>query len=375
MSGLAGPKRVLLSTDAVGGVWPYTVELARAFARRRVEVEIAVLGPSVSAEQRNLIASLHGVRLHETGLPLDWTAEAPSALDIASNTLAALAQRLDVHIVQLHTPALVAQSLWHAPVLAVIHSCVGTWWNAVHGGAVPQDFLWRMAAIRAGLQAADCVVAPTRAFAETVRGIYGLHREIDVVYNGRAPAGLAVTDAARREGVLTAGRLWDEGKGIATLDGAAAMMDAIPVKAAGAVQGPHGAEVRLQRIQALGTLDERRMAQAMVEARIFASPALYEPFGLAVLEAAQAGLPLVLADSPTFRELWEGAAIFLPPRNAAIWAGTLSAMHEQPEACHRWGMKARARATTYSVERFDGAMWERHCLMLKPAARTAAAAA
>jgi glycogen(starch) synthase len=374
MNDAARPKRVLISTDAVGGVWPYTVELARAFSRRRVEVEIAVLCPSATAEQRAAVAALHGVRLHETGLPLDWTAEAPSALDIASNTLAALAQRLDVETVQLHTPALVAQSLWHAPVLAVLHSCVGTWWGAVRGGDVPVDFLWRMTAVRAGLEAATCVVSPTRAFAEMARSTYTLQREVDVVHNGRAPVGVDLMNAAIRHGVLTAGRLWDEGKNLAVLEGAAALMEAIPVKAAGAISGPNGAAISLERVQALGTLDERRMAEAMAQARIFASPALYEPFGLAVLEAAQANLPLVLADIPTFRELWDGAAIFLPPSDAGAWAETLSSLHQQPEACRRWGMKARARAATYSVERFDGAMWERHCMMLVAPARAAEAA-
>ena len=47
---------------------------------------------------------------------------------------------------------------------------------------------------------------------------------------------------------------------------------------------------------------------------IFVSAARYEPFGLAVLEAAQAGCALVLSDIPTFRELWDGAALFVPRR-------------------------------------------------------------
>lgn len=375
MSRLSGPKRVLISTDAVGGVWQYTLELARAFARRRVEVEIAVLGPAVSAEQRRSIAALHGVRLHETGLPLDWTAKAASELDIASNTLAALAQQLNVDTVQLHTPALVAQSLWHAPVLAVLHSCVGTWWSAMRGDAViPHDFIWRMAAVRAGVQVASCVVTPTRALAEMVRSTYDLQRDIDVVFNGRAPASFPQMEPVTRQGVLAAGRLWDEAKDMVLLDNAAKMMPAVPVAAAGAVHGPNGATVRLETMQRLGTLDEQGIAEAMGKARIFASPARYEPFGLAVLEAAQASLPLVLADIPTFRELWEGAAVFLPAGNATVWAEALSDLHGQPEACRRWGMKARARATTYSIERFDGAMWEKHCRMLEPAARTAAAA-
>ena len=44
---------------------------------------------------------------------------------------------------------------------------------------------------------------------------------------------------------------------------------------------------------------------------MFVSSARYEPFGLAVLEAAAAGCALVLSDIPTFRELWDGAATFV----------------------------------------------------------------
>ena len=39
------PARVLLSTDAVGGVWSYTIDLARGLADRGIEPVMAVLGP------------------------------------------------------------------------------------------------------------------------------------------------------------------------------------------------------------------------------------------------------------------------------------------------------------------------------------------
>ena len=46
---------------------------------------------------------------------------------------------------------------------------------------------------------------------------------------------------------------------------------------------------------------------------IYASPARYEPFGLGVLEAALSSCALVLGDSPTLREPWSDAALFVPP--------------------------------------------------------------
>jgi glycosyltransferase involved in cell wall biosynthesis len=46
---------------------------------------------------------------------------------------------------------------------------------------------------------------------------------------------------------------------------------------------------------------------------VFAAPARYEPFGLAILEAARAGCSRVLGDIPSLRELWDGAARFVDP--------------------------------------------------------------
>ncbi|MBW4022870.1 MAG: glycosyltransferase family 4 protein [Proteobacteria bacterium] len=375
MTNQQAPKKVLLSTDAVGGIWSYTIELARAFSRRRVEVEIAVLGPTATTTQAATVAELPLVRLHQLGVALDWTAQEPSDLAIASNALASLAQHLAVDTIQLHTPALVAQSIWHAPVLAVVHSCVGTWWRAVRQGPPPEDFQWRMATMKAGLASAHALLAPSHAFADMVRETYSLPVSPAVVHNARANVTGEMRDGSARHGVLTAGRLWDEGKNVVVLERAASMMPSVPIMAAGATEGPHGATIQLERLRLLGMLDEGDMGAALAGARVFASPALYEPFGLGVLEAAQSGLPLVLADIATFRELWDGAAIFLPPRDAEIWGATLAALHADPVGCRRWGMKARARSASYTVERFDGAMWEKHCQLLQASATHTSAAA
>ena len=366
---MTGPGRVLLTTDAVGGVWSYAIDLARVLSDRGAAVELAVLGPSATPGQRAAAMAIAGVTLHDTGLALDWMAEDASTLDAVSAALATLARQHDVDLVQLHTPALRGQQPWPVPVLAVAHSCVGTWWSAVRAGPMPADFAWRMEAMRRGLINADAVVAPTRAFADALGSVYAVPREIGVVHNGRRGA---AASSGGRYGIITAGRLWDEGKNLALLDRVGAGLD-VPIRAAGALQGPNGTAVTLRNVESLGVLDVASMAAAMACARIFASPALYEPFGLAVLEAAQIGLPLVLSDIPTFRELWDGAAIFVPPQDDAAWTSVLRRLHAYPAQCVAWGMRAQKRAADYDMERFGRAMWDRHCRLTTAPARASAA--
>ena len=88
----------------------------------------------------------------------------------------------------------------------------------------------------------------------------------------------------------------------------------------------------------------------MGRAAIFVSPARYEPFGLAVLEAAAAGCALVLADIPTLREVWEGAAVFVDPDDAAGLRHAIEGLCAGPgrQALQR---AARARAARYSAAR------------------------
>jgi glycogen synthase len=89
--------------------------------------------------------------------------------------------------------------------------------------------------------------------------------------------------------------------------------------------------------------------RTFAQARIFASAALYEPFGLTVLEAAQARCALVLSDIPTFRELWDGAALFAPARDPQAFAEAIQGLLDDPEQADRLARTAAERAERYSV--------------------------
>ncbi len=342
--------RLLLGTDAVGGVWRHTLELAAGLSELGVGVVLAVLGPAPGAAQRAEARAVPGLRLIETALPLDWTARDPTELAGAASALRRLAAAEAVDGVHLHAPALLGEAPWPMPVVAVAHSDHATWWAAMRGGALPPDLAWRADATAAGLRGADAAVAPSHAMAEALRRAHGDAlggTTIRVVYNGlRPPAAAPPTQRARV--VLAAGRLWDEAKGIALLDRAAAGVDA-PVLAAGALRGPNGEAASFAALRPLGLLDAGGMAAALAGAAVFCSPARYEPFGLAVLEAAQAGCALVLSDTPGFRELWDGAALFADPHDAAALAATLRrALAEAAE----WGPRALERSGRFGREGF-----------------------
>jgi glycosyltransferase involved in cell wall biosynthesis len=169
----------------------------------------------------------------------------------------------------------------------------------------------------------------------------------EVVHNGSRPRRPAA--ASREDAVLTAGRLWDQGKGVRTLDAAAKRIQ-VPVFGAGAIQGPHGERIELEHMQALGSLESGELAARLARRPIFASPAMYEPFGLAVLEAAQAGCVLVLSDIPTFRELWDGTAVFVPADDPRALAEAVNGLLADPESRGRLETAARARAARYTSE-------------------------
>ena len=121
---------LLLTTDAVGGIWRYAVELSHGLAKRGHTITLAIVGPHASSAQT---AELHPrVRPVQTNLPLDWLADSPTDLDHASTTLAGI----DADIALLHAPALLRHR-WPIPVAIMAHSCLATWFEAVRGGPVP----------------------------------------------------------------------------------------------------------------------------------------------------------------------------------------------------------------------------------------------
>lgn len=337
-----------MTTDTVGGVWQYSVELAAGLAAHGYRTTLVTLGPPPTPDQRFLAADQQGVTLMETALPLDWLSDNPAPVEQAARQLAEMVGTLRADCIHLNTPALAGAASWPVPVVTVAHGCVATWWRAVRRAPLDAEFAWHRDLVRRGLLAANTVVAPSRAYAADLRDTYDLPFTPAVVNNGRR-TGTRETQHSLVPEAVTVGRLWDEAKNAGILDRAAALART-PLAAVGAACGPHGEEFKPEHLRLVGHLADEDMAQLLAKRPIFVSAAKFEPFGLAVLEAAAAGCALVLSDIPTFRELWNDAAVFVSPDDAQGFAGAIDALADDPARREELGNQAAQRAARYTFE-------------------------
>jgi glycosyltransferase involved in cell wall biosynthesis len=352
--------KVLMTVDAVGGIWRYAMDLGTALAPRGVEVVFAGLGPRPSAAQ---VAAAPGEVVWGAA-PLDWMAADADALTGVAPWLAGLAGRHRADVIQLNMPTQGAGLAPGVAVVSVCHSCLPTWFRAVEDRTPPPEFAWHADLARRGFARSRAVVAPSAAHAAAVASVHGLHG-VAVVPNAAA---VALAAPGGGEGIVAVGRWWDRGKNGAVL-AAAAGATTQSVTLVGALEGPDGQCLAPGGARTTGPLPHDEAVRRVAAAAIFVSPSLYEPFGLAALEAARLGRPLVLADIPTYRGIWDGAAAFFDPRDARSLAALLDRLSADPDRRHAMGAAAQDRAVRFSPAAQAAAMTEiyRRTAALQPA--------
>jgi glycogen synthase len=332
--------RILIATDTVGGVFTYTAELAAALEAEGEEVVVATMGLPLDGEQRSRLPA----QVHESNYRLEWMEDPWGDVATAREWLLSLEQELRPDVVHLCSYAHAAAP-FRAPTVLVAHSCVLSWWRAVHGAEAPAEWDRYRAEMAAGLRGADAVVAPTRAMLAELELDNPVPALALAIHNGSAtpsPPAAPVKDAL----VLGSGRFWDPAKNLAALDAAAAGLT-WPVYLAGDL-GPGG---RTLHARSVGQLQAAALAELRRAAEIYAAPAVYEPFGLGILEAAREGCALVLGDIPSLRELWDGAAVFVDPRDQRALRDALEQLIAAPDRRRELGARARERGAGLSIER------------------------
>jgi glycosyltransferase involved in cell wall biosynthesis len=338
------PRRILMTIDAVGGVWRYAMDLAAALRAEDVETIFVGFGPAPSAGQRREAMAIG--TLEWLDAPLDWMAKDESELDALPRLIAGIADRRRVDLIHLNLPSQAHGLEVSCPVVVVSHSCVVTWFRAVRGAPVPDGWAWQKRANRAGFYRADAIMAPSRSHADMLRACYGPLRRLKVVPNAATERPSAAT---REKFIFAAGRWWDEGKNGEALGKAAGAM-AWPLLVAGPTTGPGGQFVSMQGVRQIGEASNAKVRALMASAGIFVSPSLYEPFGLAALEAARSGTPLVLSDIPTYRELWNGAVLFADPHRPDAFSDAVNILADDEGLRREMGAKALARSRRFTPE-------------------------
>jgi glycosyltransferase involved in cell wall biosynthesis len=344
------PRRLLMTVDAVGGVWRYALDLARTLAEGGDSIVLAGVGPEPSPEQQEEARTVATLRWLRT--PPDWITRREAELDGLPAELAGLVRDHAIDVVHLNAPTQAAGLDLPCPVVAVSHSCVVTWLHAVKGQVAAGDWAWQATRNRRGFDAASTVVAPSHAHAQMLEACYGPIERLTVVGNAVRRKSMK---GMRENMVFAAARWWDDGKNAAVLDEAAALVRR-PILAAGSLTGPDGQRARFSHVVALDAVAPDEVRRLMARAGLFVSPSVYEPFGLAALEAAAAGTPLLLADIATYRELWAGAAVFFPPRDASALAAAIERLSRDERERRRLGRAAARRAERFSTARQAAAM-------------------
>jgi glycosyltransferase involved in cell wall biosynthesis len=242
------------------------------------------------------------------------------------------------------------------PVVATVHDLTAVDHPDLH----PRR---RVAQQRAQLQAlrrADVVISNSHATAASLaaHGIAG--DRVVVTHFGRtalpAPIGpahhgkpylLAVGEVTRRKGHDVLLRAF-----------AAADLDGVDL----VVAGPDGFDAAFReslvaglglgaRVRFLGRVDDRALGELYARALALCFPSRAEGFGLPILEALGAGLPVVASDLDAFHELAADDALYVPPGDEEALAGALRRIVADDGLRARLSAAGPSRAAPFTWER------------------------
>ena len=331
--------KILMTADTEGGVWPYALELAAALRPHDVEVSLATMGRTPDAAQRVELRGSALASVHESHFGLEWQREPWDDVHQAAEWLLILEEELQPDVVHLNGYA--HGSLpWTAPVVIVAHSDVLSWWQAVRHEPAPASWDRYREEVQDGLRGATVVCGPTRSAVEDLNRNYVFETRRFLVPNGRSR--LSVGRRGKEAIAVGLGRFWDEAKNLEVLERISGSLPWPLVLA-----GPGTTR---------GRLSNEEVAELLARGGIFASPAKYEPFGLAALEAAQAGCALLLGDIPSLREVWGEAACYAPPDDDEAFGAALCRLMLEESHRMEFARRAERRASRYTPARMAAAM-------------------
>lgn len=223
-----------------------------------------------------------------------------------------------------------------------------TWWMYPDAASPGGRQYYRRLASQA-LKHSQVIITPSHAVASELAasGLVSRDARIEAVYPGPMPDILGGQFHAPRPYLLTVGTL-EPRKNLLMLFQAyraskiAADVDLCVVGRIGwgDMEPPNGVRI-------VTDADDATLAAAYRGAVGLVFPSIYEGFGLPLIEAARAGIPIACSDIPVFREVTGGHALFFDPNDAAAIASSLTDLVN----LDRPSCEARAYAKSFSWDR------------------------
>lgn len=339
--------KILMSTDCIGGVWTYTVELCRALQPYNFEIHLLSLGATPNERQVKEIKCLTNVRFYPTDYKLEWMEDPWEDVRKTAGKIEALCRIIQPDLFHFNNYINTITSP-HIPKITVYHSCVQTWWQSVKNCTLPTEWDGYIKHLQDACNSSNVVVFPTDAIRESAYGAHGITAPSNVIYNARD---FSVTgDVIKENIILCTGRIWDEAKNLKFICGIADQIP-WPIYVAGGNANPNTSErMVLDNVRFLGKLDSEELKYWLERTQIYVNPALYEPFGLAVLEAAKTGCALVLSNLETLKEVWQENALYFTPKNETEIVGKLLKLISDTEMRKQYQQKAIKHSKRYCVK-------------------------
>jgi glycosyltransferase involved in cell wall biosynthesis len=112
------------------------------------------------------------------------------------------------------------------------------------------------------------------------------------------------------------------------------------------------------RITVTGYISPEELAGWYARARVFAFASLDEGFGMPILEAMQAGIPVVTSNRSSLPEVAGDAAVLVDPEDTGALSRALRELTENRERAEEWIVRGRARVKVFGWGKAVRETWE-----------------